>query len=374
MSGTSVSQSNEKSTMTKTTLMKYTLVALILLVGVSSISWWPTSIILSVITVAVAVGLDYLLSLVMKAKGPRNTLSAAVFGLIVALSYSLATYSSYFWSNYLSSYYIPETLPLIAPMAYVYAAIIAAVGMVLFKKLQGLLGRKYVNPVAAAKLLVFLPFLPTILFPIAHKNSISLVGPIGYHIIPHSSNPLFGGFALSVQQSMGNIPSRATLRVVSPTDLFDTLFFWKIHGWMGGASAAAVIIIGVCFFAVVRKSIKWRITLSYLLTIVAMTLIMFGIYGGDLFLRMEFELFIGSSIFMAFFMATDPGTTPQKYLGQAIFGIGLGVLTVLIQMYMGFMGGSILALVIMNLTSPLLDKIGKQKMINAKVPLVRASP
>jgi len=42
-----------------------------------------------------------------------------------------------------------------------------------------------------------------------------------------------------------------------------------------------------------------------------------------------------------------------------MFGIGLGVLTVLIQLYMNFLGGSILALVIMNLTSPILDNVGK---------------
>jgi electron transport complex protein RnfD len=66
-------------------------------------------------------------------------------------------------------------------------------------------------------------------------------------------------------------------------------------------------------------------------------------------------------------MAADPVTTPQKHIGQAVFGVGLGVLTVLIQMYMGFLGGSILALVIMNLTSPLLDKIGKQKTLTSTV-------
>jgi predicted flap endonuclease-1-like 5' DNA nuclease/NAD-dependent dihydropyrimidine dehydrogenase PreA subunit len=58
-------------------------------------------------------------------------------------------------------------------------------------------------------------------------------------------------------------------------------------------------------------------------------------------------------------MATDPATTPLTYTGQLIFGVGLGLLTVLIQTYMNFFGGSILALVIMNLTSPFLDRIGK---------------
>jgi electron transport complex protein RnfD len=361
------SQPNEKSLMTKNTLMKYTLVALVILVGVSALSWWPTSIILAVIAVTVAIGLDYALSLVMRTKGSLNTLSAAVFGLIVALSYSLSSPSSYIMSTYLTSYYMPELLPLEAPMAFVYVAIIAAVGMVLFKKLQGLLGRKYVNAAAAAKLLVFLPFLPSVLFPAAHATSISLVGPIGYHIDVNSTNPVFGAFAGEVQGCMGKISSRAGIFNVTPAEVFQTLALLKFHGWVGGASAVAVILVGVSLFAVAHKYIKWRITLSYLLTIVAMSTIMFGIYGGDLFLRMGFELFIGSSIFLAFFMATDPETTPQKYIGQGVFGVGLGVLTVLIQMYMGFLGGSILALVIMNLTSPLLDKIGKQKTLTTTV-------
>ena len=66
---------------------------------------------------------------------------------------------------------------------------------------------------------------------------------------------------------------------------------------------------------------------------------------------------------MAFFMATDPASTPLTHIGQLIFGVGLGILTVLIQTYMGFLGGSILALVIMNLTSPWLDKVGKMRPI-----------
>ena len=95
-------------------------------------------------------------------------------------------------------------------------------------------------------------------------------------------------------------------------------------------------------------------------------LLNFAYPGGDLLLRLGFELFIGSSIFLAFFMATDPATTPITYTGQLIFGVGLGILTVLIQTYMGFFGGSILALVIMNFTSPMLDKVGKLKPMAEK--------
>ena len=129
------------SWMTKNTLMTYTFVALVILVGISAISFWPTSIVISVIAVLVAVGLDYLLSKIMKSKGPQSTLSAAVFGLIVALSYSLG----------LPAQNTVEILPLEAPQAYLYVAVIAALGMVVLKKAQSLMGRKYVNPAGSSK-------------------------------------------------------------------------------------------------------------------------------------------------------------------------------------------------------------------------------
>ena len=100
-----------------------------------------------------------------------------------------------------------------------------------------------------------------------------------------------------------------------------------------------------------------------------MSMIMFAVYGGDPCLRLMFELFIGSSIFLAFFMATDPASTPLTYMGQIIFGVGLAVITVLLQTYANFFGGSIVALIIMNLTSPALDKIGRLKpMTESKEP------
>ena len=82
-------QSSVEAPMTKDLLMKYTFIALCILVAVSFISFGFDSIIIAVISVSVAVACDYLLSLVMGKKGPVNTWSAAVFGLIVTLSYSL---------------------------------------------------------------------------------------------------------------------------------------------------------------------------------------------------------------------------------------------------------------------------------------------
>jgi electron transport complex protein RnfD len=264
-------------------------------------------------------------------------MSAAVFGLVVALSYSMGVPTLLF----------PELLPLTAPWAYAYSALISTVGMVLFKKLQGLSGRKYVNSAAAAKLLVFLPSLYEVFLPTSHSEMLPrLTSSIGF-----SGSLSFGSFLQACFAGAPLVSSNAQ-------DVLYTLTVLKHHGWIGGASSIAVIAVGVTLFALCRRYIKWRVTVTYLTTVALLAFALSYVYGGDPLLRVGFHLFIGSSIFLAFFMATDPATTPLTYLGQAIFGVGLGTLTVLIQVYMSFFGGSILALVIMNLTSPLLDKVG----------------
>jgi coenzyme F420 hydrogenase subunit beta len=147
----------------------------------------------------------------------------------------------------------------------------------------------------------------------------------------------------------------------------------KYQGWIGGVSSIAVIAVGIMLFALLRRYIKWRITIAYLTTILLFSIVTAYIYDGDIIIRILFHLFTGSSIFLAFFMATDPATTPLTHLGQIIFGIGLGALTVLIQIYMNFLEGSVLALILMNLTSPILDNVGKphlpgKEKIESKLP------
>jgi electron transport complex protein RnfD len=333
-----MSEVTEYSWMTKAKLLKYIFTALCVLTAVSFLAWGVESIILSLISVLVAVALDYLMSLAMKGKGPLNTMGAAVFGLIVALSYSLGIPSDLY----------REVLPLTAPTAYAFVALISAVGVVLFEKLQGITGRKYVNPAAAAKLLVFLPFLYEAFLPAEHTQVLpSLTSAIGFSGSLSFGSVLHACFA------------NTFLTGSNIQDMLYTLVVLKYHGWTGGASSVAVAAVGIVLFALCRRYIKWRITATYIATLALFAFALSTVYGGDPLLRVSFHLFIGSSIFLAFFMATDSATTPLTYLGQTIFGVGLGLLTVIIQVYMNFLGGSILALVIMNLTSPLLDNVGK---------------
>jgi coenzyme F420-reducing hydrogenase beta subunit/Na+-translocating ferredoxin:NAD+ oxidoreductase RnfD subunit len=352
-------QTSVKASMTKDLLMKYTLIALAIIAVSSYVAFGFDSIAISLISVLVAVVCDYLLSLIMGDRGPRNTMSAAVFGLIVAMSYSLG----------LPTLMATEQIPTLSGgyEQYLYPALISAVGLIVFKKIQGLAGRKYVNPAAISKLLILgLLFLPAVssFLPADHKLTVDLqnvpvTGPFGTFepietsIFGATLIASYGGSSLDPN----NLYTYGTAMNPLPDVLYNMLVV-KYHGWVGGFSSILVMIVGVALFAVCRRYIKWRITLAYLATTVLFAAVMGAIYGGDPILRIVFHLFIGSSIFLAFFMATDPATTPITHLGQLLFGIGLAVLTILIQTYTNFLGGSILALVIMNLTSPILDNVG----------------
>jgi len=374
--------------MSKNRMMQYTFIALLIITAVSAILWWPvispTSkqittfklanvwqmhlglivVINALIAIGVAVGADALIH-VLRPSIKLNTWSAAVFGLIVTLSYTLGVPSLAQANNPM-----PENF-LTAPDAFIYIAIMSLVGLVIFKKLVGLTGRKWVNPAAAAQFVVLLPFISTILLVKDHAASLaagglgvpSLAGPVGlgsapnFSSIAHNGAASFGTYLISCF-SNPNVAAPST----TYNNLFSIMVLAKYHAWTGGASALAVILVAIGFYVVAHRYIKWKIPLAYFISIVVLSLIMSAAYGDSgVQVRLLFELFIGSSIFMALFMATDPGTTPLTGTGQIIFGVGLAILTVLIQASMNFLGGALLALLIMNLTVPLLDRIGIHK-------------
>jgi Na+-translocating ferredoxin:NAD+ oxidoreductase RnfD subunit len=208
-----------------------------------------------------------------------------------------------------------------------------------------------------------IPFINTLLIAVDHLKSSSLgvpslAGPVGL------TSPVKGNGLDGFGYYMIRCFSRNSLKAPAATtnNLLQVMLLNKFHSWPGGACTIAVIIVGIGFFIVVGKYVKWRITGAYLVTVAIMSLILSFAYGdAGVTVRLLFLLFIGSSIFLAFFMVTDPATTPLTYTGQVIFGVGVAILTVLMITYMQFFGASFVALVIMNLTVPALDKIGLPK-------------
>jgi len=343
--------------MTKDLLMKYTFVALCILAATAVLAFGITALIMEIIAVVVAVISDYLVSRVMKEKGPLNTYSAAVSGLTVALSFTSGIPLTYNAGD-LAYLGIPEGQPFIytimdSNIQYLAVGIISALAVILFKKIQGLLGRKYLNPAAAAKLSVLAPLYATSLIPSDHLNIANMSAEALTKPLPL----LPGGAGLKGTLEMCYAGATAPF---SNEALMDLLLL-KNHGWIGGASSVAVIIVGIALILACRGYVKWRIPLTFVVTTAIIATGYSGYYGEDITLRVAFHLFIGSAIFLSFFMATDPATTPLTNTGQVIFAIGLSVLSFVFQIYFVFLGGSILALVIMNLTVPLLDRLGIRK-------------
>jgi Na+-translocating ferredoxin:NAD+ oxidoreductase RnfD subunit len=382
--------------MSKTRLMTYTFGALLAITLVTAVLWWPVNepvpkdvttlkltnywvmplgavvLINALIAIGSAVGADTLAHLIHR-KSPLNTMSAAVFGLIVTLSYSLGT------PTMATGDPTPADF-LVAPTAFLNVAIISLLGLTVFKKLQGLAGRKWVNPAATAKLIVLAPFVSSVLLVKDHYTAYAttgigglsvplLAGPIGWGTaatqfldpVRGNGSASFGYFLFGCYSSPTSAAAYSSAGF-NPNALINVMILAKFHGWTGGASSLAVVIVGIALFVLARNYIKWRVTLTYFVSIAVASLILASIYADqNMLIRLIFEVFIGSSIFLGFFMATDPATTPFTGTGEIIFGAGLGFLTVLIQTYTNFFGGSILALVIMNLTVPALDRIGIHK-------------
>jgi len=368
-----MSKPKEYSWMTKDKLMTYTFFSVLILTIVTAVIWsqettpsgWNLGVTLAVnaiIAVGIAVGLDALLHQVA-VDSPLNIMSAAVFGLIVTDCYVLGA----------PAMTTPgfDLFPVEAPQCFIFVAGMSAIGLIVFKKLVGLSGRKYVNPAAAAKLVVMIPFIQTLLLAIDHMKSgllkvPSLAGPLGLTNVVNGNGggkgyPGFGAYMWSCF-SNANIKNLSAATVYKLTE---QMLLDKFHGWPGGASTIAVVIVGIGFFAVARRYVKWRITISYFVTVAILSVLFSTVYGDQgssgYLVRFLFLMFIGSSVFLAFFMATDPATTPLTYMGQAIFGVGTAILTVLMITYMQFFGASFVALVIMNLTVPALDRAGMRK-------------
>jgi electron transport complex protein RnfD len=74
-------------------------------------------------------------------------------------------------------------------------------------------------------------------------------------------------------------------------------------------------------------------------------------------------LFLG-----AFFMATDMVTTPVTARGRIVFGIGCGLLVVLIRLYGGYPEGVAYSIVLMNTATPLIDRLCKPRVYGSKTP------
>lgn len=142
-----------------------------------------------------------------------------------------------------------------------------------------------------------------------------------------------------------------------PTSYAD-MFFGQMGGSLGEISALALIIGGI--YMLLRKIITWHIPVATIGSIAIFTAILWGV-NPDLYASPQFHILTGGVMLGAIFMATDMVTSPMTYKGMIIFGVGIGVITVLIRVWGAYPEGISFAILIMNAFVPLINQWCKPK-------------
>jgi len=156
--------------------------------------------------------------------------------------------------------------------------------------------------------------------------------------------------------------TKGTIGAAKAIHLSD-LFYGKVGGSLGEVSALALLIGGG--YLLYRKIISWHIPVAYVGTVFLMTGI-FWLVNPDKYINPVFHILAGGLMLGALFMATDMVTSPVTSKGKLIFGVGCGIITVVIRLFGGYPEGVSYSILVMNAFTPLIDRYTKPKTFGAK--------
>ena len=229
-------------------------------------------------------------------------------------------------------------LAFVCPVTIPYWTIILGdfFAIVLVKMLFGGLGKNIVNPALAGRAFLFS-------WPVLMSNWVK----VGF------SNA--AGLLSTADAVTAATPMSAMHQGALPEESILDMFLGNVGGCIGETSAL-LLIIGFIYL-LYRKVITARIPLAYIGT-VAILAFLFP-QGNDRIAWMAAQVFGGGLMLGAIFMATDYVTSPLTKLGQIVYGIGCGIITILIRYFGGYSEGVTYAILCMNACAVLLDKVGR---------------
>ena len=229
-------------------------------------------------------------------------------------------------------------LAYVCPVTIPYWTIILGdlFAIVLVKMLFGGLGHNIVNPALAGRAFLFSwPVLMSTWVKVGFENAAGLISSAD---------------AVTAATPLANMHQG-----LMPDASIADLFLGNVGGCLGETSAL-LLLIGFVYL-LYRNVITARIPLAYMGT-VAVLAFLFPL-GNDRIAWTAAQLFGGGLMLGAIFMATDYVTSPVTRLGQIVYGIGCGVLTILIRYFGGYNEGVSYAILVMNCCVVLLDRIGR---------------
>ena len=301
------------SPVTTNTIMRDVVIALLPALAGSVYFFGFRALMVTLISVAACVFFEWSWSKLMKADNKVYDLSTVVTGMLLA-------------------FVCPVTIPYWTIILGDFFAIIVV------KMLFGGLGKNIVNPALAGRAFMFSwPVLMNTWVKVGFENAAGVISAADAVTAATPMASLHGG----------------TLPEASVMDLF----LGNVGGSLGETSAL-LLLIGFVYL-LIRKVLTIRIPLAYIGT-VAVLAFLFPM-GNDRLTWMASHLFGGGLMLGALFMATDYVTSPITKLGQIIYGIGCGVITILIRYFGGYPEGVSYAILVMNCCVVLLDRIGRTK-------------
>jgi Na+-translocating ferredoxin:NAD+ oxidoreductase subunit D len=144
---------------------------------------------------------------------------------------------------------------------------------------------------------------------------------------------------------------------------YSDLFIGNIGGSLGEISVV-LLLVGFIFL-LFKKVISWHIPISVIGSIFIFTGILW-LSNPEQNINPLYHILTGGVMLGAIFMATDMVTSPMSKLGQLIFGVGIGIITVCIRVWGAYPEGISFAILIMNAFTPLINKFAKPKLFGGK--------
>ena len=282
---------------------------------------------LTAVSVAGCCAFEWLYRALLGKDNTVGDLSAAVTGLLIA-------------------FVCPVTVP------YWVVLIGDCFAIVIVKQLFGGIGKNFLNPALAARAFM-----------------LSWAGEMSTFVVPSvfqkGTAPLWGAMdVVTGPTPMAFLAENKLGELEQYYDLGDMLVGF-IGGSVGEVSALLLALGGA--YLVFRKIITWYIPVSYIGTVALLTFLFPR--GNDPMTWMLYNVLGGGLMLGAFFMATDYVTSPVSRKGQAIFGVGCGLVTVFIRYFGAYNEGVCYAILVMNLTVWLIDRSVKPARFGvAKVP------
>lgn len=274
-----------------------------------------------------------------------------VMGLVVALAGAIAEYLVMRTINkektkvseavFVTAALLTLSLPPETPM---WIAVVGMVfGIVFGKAAFGGYGRNIFNPALVGRCFIYIAFPAQMTMQWAQ---------------PYMGLP--GGFARWLPQAAADVTASVTpiisLGSGSPAASYGNLFLGTVAGSLGETSALLILLGGV--YLVYKKVASWQIMVSTIGSagILSAALYLFKVTAVDPL----FTLLSGGLMFGAIFMATDPVSAPRDKTTQWLYGVLIGVITVIIRTFSLFTEGMMFAILIVNALTPLMEMQVKQ--------------